>query len=220
MNRGKNSNKTSNLQIGRLLKQQAVRSLGPGQIQSNIPIRYTFRFTANANANYIPLTDAGLCGVTGVFCQATNSSCYSLAGGFKLHKISVWSPFDSTIGTAYCSVGWVSSNPGTGANLVKEDQDTSLSSAYPAHVSARPPSGSLASFMRNSSTSPVCYITCLKGATIDIEATLWLSDGGAASQGWTVSTCTAGYIYYLALDDVPAGGGTQYFLPLGRTTTS
>ncbi len=221
MNRGKKSSNKTSGQLDRLLKAQALKALGPPQLQANIPVRGRFRFFANAVANTIPVYDAGIAGIIGVICTATNSTAYSVAGGYKLHSVEVWSPNNSTYGHGYCAVGWVSANPGTGANIVKENSDTSVSDAFPAHLKCKPPPGSAASFMRNSSsTTPVMYLTCEKGSTIDIEATIWLSDGGAAAQGWAVATCTAGLMYYLALDDVPAGGGTQYFVPHGRTYTT
>jgi hypothetical protein len=92
--------------------------------------------------------------------------------------------------------------------------DTTLSSAYPAHVKTKPPPGSNASFQGGTGTTLVLLIECPADSIIDIKMTHYLTDD-ASSVSRSISAGSLGFLYWFALD-----GPTNNLRPVGLQTTN
>jgi hypothetical protein len=142
----------------------------------------------------------------GTVCTSTNAVLTSFFSAVKVKSIKVWSAGDESVsGTpapATVCVNWTgySNSPNT---LVV---DSSISTAFPAHVSARPPRQSLANFWQScDSNSVICQINVGSTHTtieVELEGVLYSLDPASTltHASMSVSVATLAEVYYPALD--------------------
>jgi len=153
-------------------------------------------------------------GAAGAICTTSliNVTCFSAA--VKLNHIKMWSPPASQGSAVTCSVLWAGSV--TPFTPDKEESDTSVSVAVPAHLHARPPKNSLASFWQTVSSNNLFTLSAPVGTVIDVNLSLILyDDDGPSAANITTTAATFGATYYLSLDPV----ATHRYVPVSLTTT-
>jgi hypothetical protein len=124
----------------------------------------------------------------------------------------MWCPVSAVGSTATCSVNWFSSNQSP--NI--EHSDTSVSSAFPAHLKSTPPPMSLASFWASViSGANLFTLVCPTGTIIDLVVDAILKDDEASSDTINVATAVIGTMYYLSLD----GPASNLLVPVSLVTT-
>jgi len=184
----------------------------PPQFVNTVQLRKTFRYVSTSAAT-TTLVDADVVSVAGTMGRVTNTSVTLLGYTAKLHKISFWTPPASQGAAATVSIQWYNRD---GTDLGPEMSDTTNSTAFPAHLVARPPRGSLASFWLGTAGTTMAVLTCPVGTVIDLDVTVQLSTVAGVSVA--VGTAVVGTPYWISLDQV--GAGTQHYTPVGLPTTS
>ncbi len=189
-----------------------VANADPPQIPSNVSITRTWRFKSTGDAAQV-ISGADLAAMAGGICSVANTTLALLAFSCKVHRISIWSPPSAQGAVVTNRLEWYGPD---GVDVYKEVSDSSMSVSRPAHLSARPPAGSLASFVVGPNTAnAVLSITAPTGSIIDVHCTHVLYDNAAASATYTVAAGTLGVLYYLPLD-----GASDVFLPVALNTTT
>jgi hypothetical protein len=185
----------------------------PPQFESNVRSHHRFRFVASAAESNFAITDTSVLGAMGSMGTATNSAVTVLFRSFKIKRLEMWSAPPSQGTSATCSVEWF----GFGNSPSVEHSDTTLSTAKNAHISAKPPSQSLAAFWQKSTSTNLFVLNFTAGTIIDLIVDLILNDDEAAAQTVAVATAVVGTVYYLALDQAL---GSHILVPVSLTTTS
>jgi hypothetical protein len=177
-----------------------------------VVVPYHLRFLAGSTASGVTCTGYELGAACGVM-AATSTTAYSICQSVKVNKVEMWSPPASQGAASTCSVLWTSAG-GTVFTSNMEISDTTVSTAFPAHVESRPPVRSLAAdWIQVLSTSEnVFSITCPSGTIIDVYLTAILADASSAPTAVTVAGATVGVLYYQPLD-----GDGGVLNPIGKT---
>jgi len=187
------------------------RKLNPPQLPSNVVITRTYRFRSTSDTK-TAVTAGNIGGIAGLVCTVANTTLSYLAVSSKVHRVSIWTPPASQGAAATCSIEWVDID----AVGSKEFSDTTVSTAFPAHVSSVPPVGSAAyQWQSTAGGGALMNITAPIGSVIDVHASHVLFDTGTAAPTAAVAAGTLGVLYYLPLDGV-----TDVFLPVGLNTTT
>jgi hypothetical protein len=215
MNPGKPNmrNKNNRKQQGSARRSVATgpRNLQPKELETNVKILHRFRFAASA-AFSGTITTNFVGGTLGTLGTVTNTSVTGLFTSFKIRSLEMWSPPPSQGATATCSINWFSSNQSP--NI--EHSDTTVSTAYPAHLKSSPPPLSLASFWTSViSGANLFTLVAPAGTIIDLVVDAILKDDEASADTIAVATAVIGTAYYLALD----GTASNLLVPVSLVTT-
>jgi hypothetical protein len=175
---------------------------------------HKFRFLASAAIANVDISTLNVLGVAGgLGTAALTLTLFNKS--FKIKKVEMWAPPPSQGSTATVSLEWL----GSGVNSPnRETSDTSMSTAYPAHLITRPPPQSLASFwttVNAGSATNIMRLNCPAGTVIDLSLQLIENDQELANVTVTVVTVVSGNIYYLYLDGVT----THLLTPVSLNTT-
>jgi hypothetical protein len=193
----------------------------PPQIVSNVPITRTFRFRSTA-AGAFNITNIWLTSIAGLMQTIVTTQGTAIANTFKVHKVTCWAaPNPTTAGGGFADVSttltWASAE-GAALTAGMEISDSSGSNAYPAHITMRPPLGSVSSFWQTAITgtaSVVNFTLQLPAyAIVDVHMTHFLSDTTSASINYVTSAGPAlGILWYAPLD-----GTGDVLQPVGLQT--
>jgi hypothetical protein len=187
------------------------------QIKSNIELKHRFRFQASGTAGTITtssITPTELLQSMGVMATSTTSG-RPIFESFKINLVEAWTTSSAAGFGSTITLLWGDSTQGA-ANNNLEVSDTTVSSAFPAHIMTSPPRGSNASFWQNGQASVNLFeITYSAGSVVDVHVTGILLDGSAGVGGpLTLVGATVGAIYYEPLD----GRATGLLDPVALTT--
>jgi hypothetical protein len=126
----------------------------------------------------------------------------------------MWSTAGTVGGISSMTIEWGSDASVGNTNMLKSD--ASISSAYPCHIFARPPTGSFASFWMDATNDNIVFTLSTDSAcVVDINVTGVMLDGSSSSATVTVGTASLGVMYYPPLD-----GSTDKLLPVGLNTAT
>ncbi len=184
--------------------------IDPPRFQSVTSITRSYRFI-NSTAFNSSITVNDLISVAGGICSVANTTMAPIAVSVHLHRIRVWAAPGTTAAASTVSVRW---NTASGSVVpMREDSDTSLSTARPIFLESTPPRGCFAWLPLGPSTSGVFGLTMPAGGVIEIHMTHWCYDTGSAPVGtFTITVATAvGIMQYGYLDQTT----TKYFAPVG-----
>lgn len=186
----------------------------PPPFSSNIRTTHKYRFLSNA-AFGTTINSVGCFGAAGAMGTVVNSTVALCYESLRLLKVEVWSPPASQGASATVAVEWLSTNSPS-----IEVSDTTMSVSHNAHISTRPPIGSLASFWQNIDTAFQLFtLTCPINSIIDVTLELLQVDRPVTSGTITgLTTVVLNTMYYLALDR--GGVGTNVLIPVSLRTTT
>jgi len=216
MRRGKASPKTSKKNRGN--SQTANHARLPSIVitpTTSTVARYALHSGSSGETIY-GITMFGLLSSLGIVAATANSG-YPIFRYFKLNKISIWGSapsFASGLPLAP-SVGikWYS-NVNFGTNTIVSD--SSLSTAYPAYLTTRPPRGSYASLWQFQNTNVLfdILVSDVQSVFVDMHYSARMDDQSyAANLQGTVNSMTIGSVYYTALDGVTSNAFQRQLLP-------
>jgi len=185
----------------------------PPQFNSNVVKHHKFRFLASSAVANVTITNFNVLAALGGVGTVANSTITQFNKSFRIKSIEIWTPPASQGASATCAVEWLA--PANSPNW--EVSDSSMNPTYPAHILARPPPNSLASFWNAVSTSQNMFeITASGGSIVDLVVDYIEDDQEAANNTTTgVATVVLGNKYYLALDGVT----THLLVPVSLNTT-
>jgi hypothetical protein len=196
--------------------QQVSAQIKPPQIKTNVIFRHKFRYICTASSSFTvnPVKLAAACGS---ICTVVNSVCTLLYDSLRIRSIECWSPAPSQGTASTATVLWNQLSAGISNMSSIEVSDTSMSTAYPAHVKCRPPKESFASnWTSAASTTPnLMTLSLATGTVVDLDVELILGDTGASGPTATVVTGVLGTVYYLPLD----GTSSHNCIPVQLSTT-
>jgi hypothetical protein len=142
----------------------------------------------------------------GLVATATNTA-YPFVSYFRIKSMQMWGTTFGNAAFATVGVRWFNT-VGFPTNVL--ESDTSLSQAFPAYVTSRPPRGSAASFWNEGSGQGLLELTYQECTSIavDIHIDFKLSDQSTVTSPITTTNpMTVGQLYYPALD----GSGSNAF---------
>jgi hypothetical protein len=192
----------------------SMRLIHPPQIRSNPQMRHKYRFSVGSAGTYV-ITNSDVLLACGTICTVTNSTVAAIFSSFRIRSIEVWGGFvgSSTANSPVTVACNWNGAPVFVANA--EVSDTSVSAAYPAHIVARPPKNTNASFWQTASTNSLFDLVVPTNAMIDLEVDLIMSDNQDALVQTGLATATLGTEYFLALD----GPSSNELVPVSLNTT-
>lgn len=164
----------------------------PKSLPGNVSITRTYRYRCDTAGEY-SIQDGDFLAMAGGICTVASSTIALVADTFKVHKIEIRAPNPS--GTVTAKLQWNGTDYAGG----KEISDTSISTAYPAFITSKPPPGSALSLQRGTGSNECIKLYLPAQAIIDVHVTHWMQDAGAALTA-TVITGSVGYYYWLYLD--------------------
>ncbi len=176
--------------------------LSPPQFAATKRIVGRARYLAASSSTGTSITRAILLNHL-VMNSASGTTNYRVFSGFRLKSVEMW---QSSTSTTPLSVEWTSS---LGPSPVVSD--TSVGTAFPAHVSTSPPKDSLAAFwsLTSSNESDVLLIlTFDQQAVVDITFEAIIQNGEVPVAVTTTASGTAGKVYMTYLS-----GATTTVLP-------
>jgi hypothetical protein len=171
---------------------------------STVKVVHTYRYrTIEAAGVQIGadsiLVSAGSTATTAVLLQSVFSS-------FRVLQFKMWGPV-ATTASPTISIDWFGNVNGTGDNTcLHRDSDTSISTAYPAFINAKPPPDSFASFWQSGGqNTPFMSLNYPAGTVIDLTLELILFDTSLGGNPQTRAShatigATVGQLYYTPLD--------------------
>lgn len=180
-------------------KQLNTAAEKPPQFNSNVYKKHKFRFLATT-AFSGSIDNLSIIGIAGSIGTVTNSKTVNYNKSYRIRKIECWSPPASQGSVATVSVEWIG---GSVNSPNKEVSDSSMSVAFPCHLRAVPPVGSLAAFWNapvSGQSVNIITLVCPANTIIDVVLDLIENDQEATNVQNTVATAVIGNIYYLDLD--------------------
>jgi hypothetical protein len=118
------------------------------QLSSSVEVRHRYRFQfSGLSQTTLAFSADDLIAIFGGLYTGGGSVRVS-AKSAKIHSVEAWAPPPSVGSSATLSLKW-QSNPGgggPGVSSLREVSDTTLSTAFPLHILAKPPRQTLASF--------------------------------------------------------------------------
>jgi len=164
----------------------------PPSIRSNVIVHHKYRFQGTS-VNYT-FTQQNILNLIGLMARTTTVGG-NLAQSFKLNFVEIWATSQSN-NSSSITLRWASDS--TIGNSTNEVSETSLSSAYPSHIVARPSPSMYQSFWQvegNDNTKEYFTVVASTQSIIDIDVSYILFDG-LGSTSVTIADATAGRIYY------------------------
>jgi hypothetical protein len=186
--------------------------LQPPQFASNLIFNHTYRFLSTS-ATPTPVTPTSLLCASGTICTVVNTDVASFWQSVKVNRIHMWTPPPAVGSSATCSIEWIGTSS---MSNNKEVSDTSVSTAFPAHVHSSPPPRSLAQFWNQPSANAIFTLTAPVGTIIDVNVTLVAQDDNVTNAFSVVTTGALGVQYYLSLDS----NATHRYTPISLFTTT
>lgn len=193
---------------------RSMKRVSPPPIDTKVRVTRTYRFeSAGTSLATIGVKELGL--ALGTVCTVVDSTLSGLFISYKIHKIDIWAAPASAGASATVHLNWFDN---TGTSQVKELSDTSMNVSVPAHISSKPPQGTLASFwnLTATTTANLFSIQTNDGAIVDIHVSGYLKDAGTAGTSLTVASGTLAVNYWPSLDN----GGSDTYTPVGLPTTT
>lgn len=194
----------------------------PPQIVSNVRVTRVYRYRSTTAFSQ-EISQIELLPSLGLMSTVATTTGTSIFNTFKIHRVSMWGPPGfSADGTGAIdrsvTLTW---NSAEGAVIPSglEVSDSTMSNAYPAHVSSKPPAGSLASFWvtayQGTAALNLFTVAGPVGTVIDIHLTAIMNDtNGANGVSFTTTAGPGlGVVYYAPLE-----GTTDILLPVGLQT--
>lgn len=189
------------------------RGMRPPQILSNIIFHHVFRFKAiSAFVGGISVLQVlGVAGAVGTLIDQVQL----ITSSFKVTRVEMWGMMNAGV-PPVISIDWA----GFQNTPNREISETTLSSAYPAYISAVPPKNSLASFwQRENDNTQLFILNVPQYTTIDVHLSLILRDAEEAAAAILINgAVTTGVLYYLALDNPNSLVLTSTLVPESLTT--
>jgi hypothetical protein len=133
--------------------------------------------------------------------QATSAiSSSSLLAAVKLASIEMWSPPAASSSTPNTvAVRWTPTNYVGAPDKVISD--TTLGTAFAAHIMSRPPSTSVAGQWLANVGQPIMFLTGPEGTIVDATITFVLANGQPTqAMPLTIAGATVGDVFLAALD--------------------
>ncbi len=191
-----------------------VRSrVNPPMFRSNLVFSHKFRFEASAAFNGL-ITSTSILGACGGIGTVTNTTIALWTTSVKVRSVELWAAPAALGAGATVSINWFGAN--NSPNL--EVSDTSLSTAFNAHVISKPPPSSTASFWQRAAVSTNMFTLVVPtGAVVDLEVDMVMADQDVALATAAPATAVVGTVYYLALDFVSLA--THVLVPVSLATT-
>jgi hypothetical protein len=172
----------------------------PPQYSSQPVVSRTIRYKATGASVSVPITVGSLLNlIFGVPAAALATDFIPMWNAVKVNKIKIWG-LNSAAATAFSDVAllWA------GANTPDIEVTDSGTNNSPAHISSKPPKGSLASFWWNHTsvlTQALFNVTMPIGSILDINVSYVLFDG-PTSNLTGAGVFTARQIAYSSLDSL------------------
>jgi len=184
----------------------------PSPFNANIIARHRFRYSCTAGAAGLRINRGNL--LATFVMGSTPTGCYRMISGIKLNRVELFT--QAVPGTSFASVAltWLGVNAPT-----TEKSDTTLSSAYPAHIATSPPIDSSAAWWSTigvNESENLFSISCASYSIIDIWCELVLLDTGLGVTQLTSGATNLGVFYYCVLD---GPNGTGSCVPVGTSTS-
>lgn len=191
----------------------------PPQISTSPMVSHTFRYASDSTGYASTLSVADFLLGAGGICTTANSTIRAFFSAMRLRAIEIWSPPASQGGNVSCYVEW-STEGYSGAPFSRNTyfDSTTVSTAYPAHLLAKPPRTVTAGnwLQWQSGFNPtICSISVPPGSIVDVHITLSFAADLELTPTASIATGSAGYTYYLALD----GPTTNHLVPVALGTT-
>lgn len=207
-----NRNKRSTQKAKKPSQAKRLGTKNPRQLETSIQATHRFRFVANGAGSTATISRIGL---IDLLCVATGATtAYRVIDAFKIKSVELWSANGLSPDSNTCEIEWLATdNIGNSSTF----NDTAVGVNDVAHVFAKPPVGSIASFWNQSSHGStdvsLFRIAVPDGGLIDVvlSVILYDSDTPIAVTG-AVAGATQGKFYCRSLDSA-SGGST--LLPVG-----
>ncbi len=189
-------------------RQEQASYIDPPRFQSVTNLTRTYRFSCNT-AFSGSVTANDLISVAGGVVSVANTTLAPIAVSFKLHYVRVWAVPGTLAAASLVSIRWNTES----VVPCREDSNTAMTTARPAYLQSVPPRGSFGWLPQGPGTSGVFGMVAPNGAIIEIHATHWFYDTGAAPVGtFTITVATAvGIMQYGYLDQT----STKSLQPVG-----
>jgi len=184
----------------------------PSPFNANIVVKHRFRFLCGGSAvTGIKINRGNLLAM--FIMGSTPTGGYRMISGIKLNRVELFTQAVPGTSSASVALTWLGVNA-----PVTEISDTTLSSAYPAHIATSPPMDSSAAWWSTIGVNESEYlfaITCSSYTIIDVWCEFVLLDTGLGVVQITSGATNLGVLYYCVLDG-PSGSGN--FVPVGTST--
>lgn len=208
-----NRNKRSNQKRAKTPSQAKMGTKNPPQLETSIQATHRFRFVANGSGSTATITRISL---IDLLCVATAANAaYRVIDAFKIKSVELWSANSVASPDANTAeIEWLATdNIGNSSTR----NDTAIGVSDIAHVFARPPVGSTASFWNQSSSGSadvsLFRIAIPDGGMVDVVLNIIFSDSDhAIAVTGAVAGATTGKFYCRALD---SAAGTATLVPVG-----
>lgn len=194
----------------KLQKARSKGTLQPSQIISNITWNHTFRFSSSG-AFTSPITVFNIFGVAGSIGIIAGPPGFGqvscIASSFKINYVELWGMTGASGSTL--SIDWVG-----GVNSPnKEYSDTTLSTAFPAHLRCKPPKLSIAAFWQRPNVAPMFTLTSTSSTVIDLNLSIIMNDTNVVPTAFNpvLTVIVLGVQYYGYLDGI---GGPGALVPV------
>jgi len=185
----------------------------PSPFNANIIVRHRFRYSnGGTSISNLKINRGNLLATFAA--GSTPTGCYRLISGVKLNRVELFTQAVPGTSSATVSLTWLGVNAPT-----TEISDTTLSSAYPAHIATSPPIDSSAAWWSTigvNEAENLFSLTCSSYTIIDIWLELVLLDTGLGVAQVTTGATNLGVFYYCVLD---GPNGTGYCVPVGTSST-
>jgi hypothetical protein len=145
---------------------------------------------------------------------STPTNAYRLISSIKLNRVELFTQAVPGTSSASVALTWLGVNAPT-----TEKSDTTLSSAYPAHIATSPPMDSSAAWWSTigvSESESLFSLTLSSYSITDLWCEIVLLDTGLGVGQATIGSTNLGVFYYCVLDG-PNGSGN--LVPVGTSTT-
>jgi len=190
------------------LRQKTSNGNSIPMIEGNFRQIHRYRFKATA-AYSGSISSVELLGVPGMI-AASATDLYPFTKSARIVRVEVWSPTATSSTPVDLVLTWAASDRTPNARVM----DTSINVSQPAHISAKPPKDSLASFWFQDTDVELFTLICPAGSIVDLTMESILRNATSAAAVVTVTGATAGLTYYGYLD----GDSTHLLEPVGRST--
>ena len=178
----------------------ALNSFAPPPFSAAIVWGKTLRFRSSSALTSQAVTASNLLDL--LVMATTTTAVNRLCSAVRLTQVEVWGPMAADLVPVTVSVEY-NTDAATGiSGSNKLRSDTSMGADRCAHVRYRPPMGTVASFWQGVSSSQRLFLlSCPANSIVDIQLTLVLQNGEAATAAANAAVAaTVGTVYCRGLD--------------------